>query len=407
MTFKGPFQPNLFYDLMGNDKLSADLELVQDLLLQLDAQKSVGPNGVYPRILKELLDVIADLSPLFFNGLWESGEVPVHWKLANVPVFKKGKEEDPDNYRPVSLTSVPGKIMEQVILGVTEKHLRDNAVIGHSQHRFTRGKSCLISFYDKVTHLVDQGRPVDVILLDKLSSTQLDTSIIRWVSNWLMDQAQRVIVNGVTSGQSPVGFPRDELWTPLREALQRDLDRLESWAITNHTKFNKSKCWIFHLGCGNPGYMYKPGDERLESSPTGSSLGVWVDGKASMSQQCALAAKRASRVLGCITHGIAGRSREVTVPRYTALGRPHLECCVQFWVPQCKKDIKLSECVQRRATNVVQGLEGKTYQERLRSLGLLSLEKRRLRGDLITAYNFLMGGSGGGGADVLSLVTVI
>ena len=81
---------------------------------------------------------------IIFQQSREPGEVPVNWKLANVvPMFKKGKKEDPGNYRPVSLTSVPGKIIEKVILGVIEKHLRDNAVLGHSQHGFMRGKSCL------------------------------------------------------------------------------------------------------------------------------------------------------------------------------------------------------------------------------------------------------------------------
>jgi len=422
-------------------------EVVFDKIIKLKDGKAPGDDGIIPEFLKKLASVISKPLAIIFRKSVAEGVVPQEWKRANItPLFKKGSRSDPGNYRPVSLTSHIGKILEAIIKEKLLGHLMIHSLINTSQHGFLPRKSCLtnlLEFLEYVTHAVDSGKPVDVIYLDfqkafdkvpharllnKLLAHGISGKILQWIGEWLNGRQQRVVLNGNVSSWLYVisGVPQGSILGPLLflifindidkgivskllkfaddtklvgtvsseveiEQLRTDLERLYSWSIDWQMLFNTDKCKVMHFGYKNNTASYSLGNVNIQSGKEEKDLGIIINQTLKSSQQCVAAANTANRTLGMINRTFVNKHSNIMLRLYQTLVRPKLEYCVQAWRPYLKKDIDLLEKVQRRATRLMTSDKSLSYTDRLQKFGLTTLETRRLRGDLIEVFKMFKG----------------
>jgi len=142
-------QPPELEDTEQNEAPIIQGEMVSDLLHHLDTHKSMGPDGIHPRVLRELAEALTMTLSIIYEQPWLTGEVPVDWRLVNVtPIYKKGRKENLGNYRAISLTAVPGKVMEQIILSAITCHTQDNQVGDQAQSACIYERQVLLDYPD-------------------------------------------------------------------------------------------------------------------------------------------------------------------------------------------------------------------------------------------------------------------
>ena len=432
-------------------EVSVTVKKVKDKIQKLRKGAAAGPDGLGPQILQELKDIIASPLATIMRRSLKGGTVPKDWKTANVtPIYKKGNKSSPGNYRPVSLTSVCGRILESIIKDEVVDHLERNKLIKKSQHGFMRGKSCtsnLLAFLDKVTAAVDNGEAVDVVYLDfakafdkvpverllkKVEAHGISGQILRWIGAWLRNREQRVVLNGEASDWAAVlsGVPQGSVLRPLLflifindldeaavarfifkfaddtkvaqpaqteedcAVLQESLDGLVQWAERWGMAFNVQKCKVMHLGHANRKHVYTMNGAVLEETEEERDLGVMISNKLKPGTQCAKAARTAAAVLGQISRAFHFKDRYVFVQLYKQYVRPHLEFAVQAWSPWAAADKEVLEAVQRRMVRMVSGLRSTEYEDRLKELGMTTLEERRHQADMAMMFKTMRGVDG-------------
>jgi len=431
------------------DQIRLKVSDTRKLIKNLKTSGSPGPDKITARLLQEVAWDISPVLTILFRKSLAEGTVPEDWRKANItPIFKKGKKTDPGNYRPVSLTSICGKLMEGHIKRELTSHLKKHRLIRDSQHGFMPGKSCatnLLHFLEVLTKAADAGENVDVIFLDfskafdkvphckllsKLEGLGVKGKTLTWIKNWLAGREQRVIVNGQESPWEEVksGVPQGSLLGPVlfsvyindidllvelitllikfaddtklantircdedRQRLQDCLDALMEWAAKWGMAFNTAKCKVMHIGRQNPRYPYTMGGDTLATTDSERDIGVLVRSDLKPSDQCAKAARTANAVLGQISRAFHFRDRWTFIRLYKLYVRPHLEFSVAAWSPWTQSDIDSLEKVQKRAISMVSGLGDKTYEEKLRELDLTTLKVRREEITLIETFKIMRG----------------
>ena len=403
--------------MTGNppDNILSDIEVkeegIKKLLAKLNPHKAVGPDKISPRILRDLAEEIAPILTIIYQSSLNTGHVPSDWRNANVaPIFKKGEHYDPANYRPVSLTSIPCKILEHVIVSALMSHLEKQNILRTEQLGFRKFRSCetqLLNFTDELYTTIEKGNQADVIIMDfakafdkvnhsllihKLKHYGVQGQVLNWIAAFLKDRHQSVIVDGASSSQVSVqsGVPQGSVLGPTLflayindlpedlssltklfaddtavyrlkatqtdiNLLQEDLQKLETWEQSWDMSFHPGKCTTLPVTrARNPKKNnYILHDHSLEIVDKSKYLGVTLTSDLTWDLHINAICAKANKSLGFLRRNLKIPAISLKESAYKTFVRPILEYACTVWDPHTQDNISKLEAVQRRAARFV------------------------------------------------------
>lgn len=407
---------------------------VFNALKRIRPDGATGPDGVPSRILHKCATFIAPSLCSLYNMSMRNGEIPNEWKKANVvPVHKGGDRNDVKNYRPISLTSVLGKVMEKLVNARLLHHLKEVRGINIEQHGFLPRRSCvtmLTGAIDDWQHAMDSeaGSRVEVITLDwakafdrvphkrllmKLREFNISGKVFDWIESFLLGRSMKVVFDGADSSDFRVtsGVPQGSVLGPLLftifmmdlprcveskvrlyaddctiyrtiksatdvDILQKDLENIELWCELNQMKLNENKCSHITLTKSKKAQaiVFKINGCYIKREIKIKLLGITITQDLKWNIQTEIVRKKSAKLLGFLSRTLHGARSQVKRTVYLCLVRPTLSYGCPAWHPTSKANAYKLESLQNRATKFITKRKDLNRQQRTKICDILTLE---------------------------------
>ena len=412
---------------------------VFDVITSLKKEKSPGPDGITPMMLKLGSNSVISVLCRIFRLSLSQGKLPMSWKRGNItPVFKSGDKALVTNYRPIALTSVVCKVLERIITNVIQTHVNDYCLLDPNQHGFVKGRSCvtqLLNITNIWLKLLDVSptpkldviffdfakafdiMPHDVLMKKLFSQFFISGNVWNWICSFLRGREQRVVYRGATSCWLPVtsGVPQGSvlgpclfnlfindlisqtispcalfaddtilyrpIFTPSDSSiLQTDIDSIYTWCTNNRMRINISKSKVLRITWaktpGLPHYTYN--NTPLESVKEYKYLGIMFNNKLQWNTHVDYVVKKA-RMLGFVLSVSKSLTPSSIFSLFKTIVLPILEYGQPAWHLHTQALSQKVESVQRRATRLIlrQKRQEMSYHDRLLQLNWQTLETRR------------------------------